>query len=73
MILPDNDASNGVVHMLNQVIYPVPMENIVAEASTTPELSTLVYAIIRGNLQKTLSGTLKRYYEIQCNILNKSI
>lgn len=54
VILPDNDASNGVVHMLNQVIYPVPMENIVAEASTTPELSTLVYAIIRGNLQKTL-------------------
>lgn len=55
VILPDNDASNGVVHMLNQVIYPVPTKNIVAEASTTPELSTLVYAVIRGNLQKTLT------------------
>lgn len=54
VILPDNTASNGVVHMLNQVIYPVPTKNIVAQASTTPELSTLVYAIIRGNLQKTL-------------------
>lgn len=71
VILPDNDASNGVVHMLNQVIYPVPTKNIVAEASTTPELSTLVYAVIRGNLQKTLTGIWNWYHE--CNIWNKSI
>lgn len=71
VILPDNDASNGVVHMLNQVIYPVPTKNIVAEASTTPELSTLVYAVIRGNLQNTLTGIWKWYHE--CNIWNKSI
>jgi transforming growth factor-beta-induced protein len=56
VILPDKTASNGVVHMLNKVIYPVPTDNVVAFASTTPELSTLVYAVIRGNLQKTLTG-----------------
>ncbi|XP_061167963.1 transforming growth factor-beta-induced protein ig-h3-like [Saccostrea echinata] len=55
VILPDTNASNGVVHMLNKVIYPVPTENVVALASKTPELSTLVYAVIRGKLQKTLT------------------
>lgn len=55
VILADKMALNGVVHMLNKVIYPVPTKNIVALGSTTPELSTLVYAVIRGNLDKTLT------------------
>lgn len=54
-------ALNGVVHMLNKVIYPVPTKNIVTLGSTTPELSTLVYAVIRGNLDKTLTGEFMLY------------
>ncbi|MBS0000357.1 MAG: fasciclin domain-containing protein [Cyclobacteriaceae bacterium] len=45
----DNEATNGVVHIIDEVLLPedfeVPKQSIVAIAAATPELSTLVEAL----------------------------
>jgi len=60
----DNDASNGVVHIIDGVLIPpstqsVPspnLKNIVQLAQSVPDLSTLVSALVAGQLTTTLSS-----------------
>merc|ERR1712046_84647 len=55
-------ASNGGVHIVNSVLLPGPAlaakpnKTIVELAQATPDLSTLVAAVVAGNLTDTLSG-----------------
>merc|ERR1711990_993170 len=55
-------ASNGAVHIINSVLFPGPAlaakpnKTIVELAQATPDLSTLVAAVVAGNLTDTLSG-----------------
>jgi len=54
---PDIGASNGVVHVIDEVLDPNGVfGSIVQLAVATPELSTLVTALIAGKLVDTLSG-----------------
>jgi uncharacterized surface protein with fasciclin (FAS1) repeats len=53
------NASNGVIHIIDNVLLPPHLENsktIVDLAVGTPDLSTLVTALKAGDLVKTLSG-----------------
>jgi len=62
----DNDASNGVVHIVNHVLIPPHLQalyrtgsaagTIVDLAVATPDLSTLVTALKAGKLVDTLNG-----------------
>ena len=59
----DNDASNGVVHIIDGVLTPPPgpppsSMNIVQLAQSVPDLSTLVTALVAAGLVDTLSGTV---------------
>ncbi|WP_350287068.1 fasciclin domain-containing protein [uncultured Croceitalea sp.] len=67
VVIPDVDASNGVVHVINKVLLPqeavdfvtaLNMKNIVETAIATDDLSLLVDALIAANagLVETLSG-----------------
>jgi uncharacterized surface protein with fasciclin (FAS1) repeats len=50
-------ATNGVIHVIDRVILPLPAENIVAVAqAAAPEFSILVQAVVAANLVDTLSG-----------------
>ena len=52
-------ATNGVVHIIDRVLLPPaprPSANIVELAVATPDLSTLVVAVVAGGLVETLSG-----------------
>ena len=62
----DNEASNGVVHIIDSVLMPPstptpaptpakPTKNIVQLAESVPDLSTLVKALVAGELTNTLS------------------
>jgi transforming growth factor-beta-induced protein len=51
----DNVASNGIVHVINGVLLP-PLPNIVELAESVADLSTLVSAVVAGDLADTLSG-----------------
>ena len=55
----DNDASNGVVHIVNHVLFPrppTPTEDIIELAERNKDLSTLVSALKAGKLVTTLQG-----------------
>ena len=57
----DNEASNGVVHIINEVLFPegfeLPKQNIVEIAAATPDLSILVEALtIYPDLVEALSA-----------------
>jgi len=59
VIKADVLASNGVVHIINRVILPAPApgnQTIVQIAQAVPDLSTLVTAVIAGDLVSVLSG-----------------
>merc|ERR1712194_526785 len=59
----DNVASNGVAHIIDKVLLPPPAllevtatPNIVEVAESVPALSTLVAAVVAGDLADTLSS-----------------
>ncbi len=56
---PNIDASNGVVHLIDAVLLPgdpAPTQDIVELAQATPDLSTLVTALVEAELVSTLQG-----------------
>jgi len=57
VIKADNFASNGVVHIIDGVLLPpTPKPNIVKLAESVKDLSTLVAAVVAGDLADTLSS-----------------
>jgi uncharacterized surface protein with fasciclin (FAS1) repeats len=52
----DVAASNGVVHLIDKVLVPPGVLNIVQMAQLNPAFSTLVGAVVNANLVATLSG-----------------
>jgi transforming growth factor-beta-induced protein len=63
VITADVDASNGVVHIIDNVLMPPapptpqpPAQNIVQLAESVKDLSTLVGAVVAGDLADTLSS-----------------
>jgi uncharacterized surface protein with fasciclin (FAS1) repeats len=49
-------ASNGVIHVVDRVILPLPAENIVAVAQSLPQFSILVEAVVAAGLVDALSA-----------------
>lgn len=52
----DVPASNGIVHVIDKVLVPPGVLNIVQMAQANPNFSTLVSAVVSANLQGTLGG-----------------
>jgi transforming growth factor-beta-induced protein len=52
----DVAASNGVVHVVDKVLIPPGVLNVVQMAQVNPLFSTLVSQVVAANLQGTLSG-----------------
>ncbi|HMP94448.1 MAG TPA: fasciclin domain-containing protein, partial [Phnomibacter sp.] len=52
---PDVMASNGVIHVIDNIIMPA-TNNIVEAALATPSLSLLAQAVVKCNLQDALQG-----------------
>jgi transforming growth factor-beta-induced protein len=52
----DVPASNGVIHVIDKVLVPPGVLNIVQMAKLNPTFSVLVEAVVAANLANTLSG-----------------
>merc|ERR1712042_150620 len=53
---PDIMASNGVIHLVSDVINPIPTGNIAEIATGDERFSTLLAAVVAADLAGTLSG-----------------
>ena len=53
---PNVGASNGVIHVINKVLIPPGVLNVVQMAQVNPLFSSLVNAVVATNLQGALSG-----------------
>ena len=60
VVLPDQKASNGVIHVINRVMFPLPLGDLVSTVVKESNLTTLVKAVTAAKLATTLSG-------ISCN------
>ncbi|KAK3579767.1 hypothetical protein CHS0354_018203 [Potamilus streckersoni] len=56
VINPNQNATNGVIHIVDKVLYPLPNINIPQYVTISPELSTLFYCVVQGQLTDVLSG-----------------
>jgi uncharacterized surface protein with fasciclin (FAS1) repeats len=52
----DVAASNGVIHVISKVLFPVPSQTIAGIATATPNLSILLAAVSRAGLTGAVSG-----------------
>ena len=53
----DGGASNGVIHVIDRMLVPPGVLNVVQMAQTNPTFSVLVEAVVAADLAGTLSGT----------------
>jgi transforming growth factor-beta-induced protein len=53
---PDVAASNGIIHAIDKVLLPPGVLNIVQMAQVNPAFDSLVSAVVKADLQDTLSG-----------------
>ena len=54
--LPDQNATNGVIHVVSRVMFPIPLMNIPEEVTRDPRFSTLLTAVEKANLATVLAG-----------------
>ncbi|XP_052249888.1 transforming growth factor-beta-induced protein ig-h3-like isoform X2 [Dreissena polymorpha] len=52
----DQNATNGVIHVIDKVMFPIPMGPITSVAALNPNFGTLIYCLQQGQLLETLSG-----------------
>ncbi|XP_063405190.1 transforming growth factor-beta-induced protein ig-h3-like [Mytilus trossulus] len=56
VVLTNQNASNGVIHVIDSVMYPLPDNTLLQYVASQPNLSQLVYSVIRADLQAELAG-----------------
>jgi uncharacterized surface protein with fasciclin (FAS1) repeats len=56
IVATDVLTSNGVIHVVDRVILPLPAENIVQTAQSLPQFSILVEAVVAAGLADALSA-----------------
>ncbi|XP_053377483.1 periostin-like [Mercenaria mercenaria] len=57
VVMVDQNATNGVIHVIDKVMFPLPSEDIPKTVAATPNLSTLLYAVAQGQLAGPLAGS----------------
>ncbi|CAG2230029.1 BIGH3 [Mytilus edulis] len=56
VVLPDQNATNGVIHVIDRVMFPLPLMPVTGLVGMDPKLSTLLTAVKAADLVQTLSG-----------------
>ena len=62
VIKTDLTADNGLVHVIDKVIYPLPATNLPLTLTFDKDLGSLAYLILQGNLTMALSSELLRLW-----------
>ena len=57
--MPNQNASNGVIHVIDRVMFPLPLEPLTGLVTKDPMLSTLLTAVKAAGLVDTLSGNIR--------------
>lgn len=56
VVVADQLASNGVIHVVSKVLFPIPFGTVTDTVAKEPMLSTLLTAVQKANLGSTLAG-----------------
>lgn len=56
MTLADQVASNGVLHLIDRVMFPLSTDNAVQYLAKHPDLGTLLYSVAETTLPAVLQG-----------------
>lgn len=58
VVLADQNATNGVIHVIDKVLAEIPTQNIVEFAAGQKDFSSLVFLVVSARLGATLSGKI---------------
>ena len=64
MIKTDLTADNGLVHVIDKVIYPLPATNLPLTLTFDKDLGSVAYLILQGSLTMALSSELLRRWTL---------
>ncbi|KAL8559200.1 hypothetical protein ACOMHN_048447 [Nucella lapillus] len=67
----DLAADNGIVHVINRVVYPLPSHTLPITLTFDPELSSLAYIIYQAVMVDTLAGSPFTVFAPSNSALNK--
>jgi transforming growth factor-beta-induced protein len=56
VVMADQNATNGVIHVIDKVMFPLPSADIPTTVAADKELSTLLTAVKEGQLAGPLAG-----------------
>lgn len=64
VVLADENATNGVIHVIDKVLADIPTQNIVQFAAGQKDFSSLVFLVISAKLGATLSGKINESFQL---------
>lgn len=67
----DNIVTNGVVHLLDEVMFPLPEKSVLQYCASNQNLTQLTYSFVRANLQYDVEGD--SLYEQLTIFYNKNV
>lgn len=56
--MTDQNATNGVIHMIDKVLYQLPKQNILQFAASNTDFSQLTYAVTKAKLEMSFAGII---------------
>ena len=65
--MADHMATNGVIHVIDRVMYPIPMGSVVDAVKMNDDLTTLLTAVTTAGLGGVLSGGEPSILFVKCS------
>ena len=64
----DVEASNGLIHVLDRMILPLPRATVLGEVAFDPDLTTLAQLVILAGLDDVLDSNGQIYFTLFHNV-----
>jgi transforming growth factor-beta-induced protein len=58
VVLTDQNVTNGMIHVIDKVLYQLPKQNILQFGASNNDFSQLTYAVTKAKLEMSFGGII---------------